>query len=241
MGGCVGVYGKIPEKGDFILRNVSRDFVRGWDDWMGRSILAAKERLADDWLESYLTSPIWRFALPGGLFGASGWAGVFIPSLDRVQRQFPLTLVTELQWPAGDNVMVRLGHLNPLFDEMEEAALVGLADRLDLERYFGLLDCIETPALPPLAADQSGDAGSGRRLVQGEVIGFDWPDGVGLPAAARSILDARSIWLQDATLCAWGTTGSAVVPPQICISQGAPAPESFVRFITSGFLNGASA
>jgi diacylglycerol kinase family enzyme len=52
--------------------------------------------IGDAWLDAYLTMPIWRFVLLPGLVGQSGWAGVLMPSVDRVGRHFPLALAVEL-------------------------------------------------------------------------------------------------------------------------------------------------
>src|ERR1700692_2160948 len=52
--------------------------------------------LGEAWLDVFLTSPLWRFALASGVVGAPVWAGLLLPSVDRVGRYFPLTIVAEL-------------------------------------------------------------------------------------------------------------------------------------------------
>ena len=44
----------------------------------------------------YLTSPVWRFAIAEGVCGSGAYAGVMVPSVDRVGRYFPLTLAVQL-------------------------------------------------------------------------------------------------------------------------------------------------
>ncbi len=39
-----------------------------------------------------MEAPIWRFLLPAGACGAQAALGVWLPSVDRVGRQFPLAL-----------------------------------------------------------------------------------------------------------------------------------------------------
>ena len=87
-----GIHGKFPSHGDFITRRLPREFVDGWDGWLQHAISASKADLGDTWLDTYLTSPIWSFALGQGICGANAWAGVLMPSVDRVGRYFPLTL-----------------------------------------------------------------------------------------------------------------------------------------------------
>jgi type VI secretion system protein ImpM len=61
----IGFYGKVRTRGDFVGRGLSRSFVGVWDEWVQRGMLAARERLGDAWLASYLVMPLWCFALEG--------------------------------------------------------------------------------------------------------------------------------------------------------------------------------
>jgi len=91
-----GFFGKIPSLGDFVTRDLPREFLDTWDDWLQRSIAESKAALGDAWLDTYLTSPIWRFVLLPGVCGESGWAGILMPSVDKVGRYFPLTFASSL-------------------------------------------------------------------------------------------------------------------------------------------------
>ena len=62
----VGLYGKLPTHGDFLRRRVSDEFVASWDAWLQLAIADSRSALGDRWLDIYLTSPIWRFALSAG-------------------------------------------------------------------------------------------------------------------------------------------------------------------------------
>ena len=59
----VGFFGKLPSHGDFVRRRVADDFVAGWDAWLQSCLAQSRETLGDEWLDTYLTSPVWRFAL----------------------------------------------------------------------------------------------------------------------------------------------------------------------------------
>jgi type VI secretion system protein ImpM len=91
-----GWYGKIPSLGDFASRRLPDEFIRPWDEWLQEVLSTSRASLGDRWLDCYLTLPIWRFVLLPGLLGRSGWAGVLMPSVDRVGRQFPLTVAVQL-------------------------------------------------------------------------------------------------------------------------------------------------
>jgi type VI secretion system protein ImpM len=96
----VGFYGKLPCKGDFVHRRVPQQFVEVWDGWICELLIESRLRLQDRWRETYLTSPAWRFVLAQGLCGSGMYAGVMLPSIDRVGRCFPLALVA--RWDMED-------------------------------------------------------------------------------------------------------------------------------------------
>jgi type VI secretion system protein ImpM len=100
-GAIAGWYGKLPSLGDFASRRLSDEFIRTWDAWLQDVLQATRGALGQGWLDRYLTMPIWRFVLLPGLVGPTGWAGVLMPSVDRVGRQFPLTLAVSLPSYAG--------------------------------------------------------------------------------------------------------------------------------------------
>lgn len=88
-----GAFGKIPALGDFFHVNTPKGFVSVWDAWLQEALLAAKGRLAAAWDETYMSAPIWRFTLPAGQAGPAAVMGILMPSVDRVGRQFPLSIV----------------------------------------------------------------------------------------------------------------------------------------------------
>jgi len=92
----VGLYGKLPSHGDFLRRRTSDTFVDVWDSWLQECMAASRAALNDRWLDLYLTSPAWRFACDAGVCGPEPVVGVMVPSVDRVGRYFPLTLVAVL-------------------------------------------------------------------------------------------------------------------------------------------------
>ena len=91
-GSIPGFYGKVPSLGDFTFRRLPRSFIAPWDRWLQQSIARSQEQLGTHWLDAYLISPIWRFALSPGTCGSEAWIGVLMPSVDKVGRYFPLTL-----------------------------------------------------------------------------------------------------------------------------------------------------
>lgn len=90
-GAAIGFCGKLPARGDFVSIGLPRGFVEPWHDWMQRMLAASRAALGDDWLAAWNVAPIWRFALLPGDCGPDAALGLWMPSVDRVGRQFPLT------------------------------------------------------------------------------------------------------------------------------------------------------
>lgn len=157
-----GFFGKIPSHGDFVTRNLPRGFLDVWDEWLQRAVAASKSHLGDAWLETYLNSPVWRFVLLPGVCGDDGWAGILMPSVDRVGRYFPLTIATSLDGTTQPFEIASGG--GPWFSAAETLALQVLdVDKLDAEELEmsvdGLDDSIlrENPdAAPTVAGGQWG-------------------------------------------------------------------------------------
>ena len=87
-----GYFGKVSTLGDFVTRGLPDGLVAAWDAWLQQCIQASREQLGDQWLNHYLTSPVWRFAIAPGVLGPEGLGGVMMPSVDRVGRYFPLMI-----------------------------------------------------------------------------------------------------------------------------------------------------
>jgi type VI secretion system protein ImpM len=126
-----GWFGKLPLLGDFATRRLPPEFVDPWDDWLQRSIAASRRQLGERWLDVYLTSPIWRFVLFEEVCGAGAWGGVTMPSVDKVGRYFPLTIVMPV--PTGPSVLRWMTGAEAWFDATERLALGTLDEAFTLD------------------------------------------------------------------------------------------------------------
>jgi type VI secretion system protein ImpM len=89
---AIGFHGKIPARGDFVQAGLPRAFTDPWDGWMQRMVAASRAALGEAWLPAWLEMAVWRFALSSGICGPGAVIGLWMPSVDRVGRYFPLTL-----------------------------------------------------------------------------------------------------------------------------------------------------
>jgi type VI secretion system protein ImpM len=152
----VGLYGKLPARGDFVREGLPRDFVEPWDAWWQRGLAATQQRPPDEWRDAWLEAPVWRFVLPPGLCGAGGVLGLWMPSVDKAGRYFPLTLAATAP---GDWAPL-VGALTPFLDAAEEAGRdaleIDLAPVDLLERLRNAFAVGEAPG--PSPAPVSGQA-----------------------------------------------------------------------------------
>jgi type VI secretion system protein ImpM len=210
-----GVYGKLPARGDFITRRLGRAFVNAWDDWLQQAILASQSALGPRWLDIYLTSPIWRFALGEGCLGPNTVIGVLMPSVDKVGRYFPLMLGRELE--AAFELTGLAAHAAPWFEAVEHLALSTLTSEFSL-------DALEVPLALSLPVATSSPASPAATLA---APGIHIPLDAGADLAAA--VGAQKPLAAGRTL--WWTSGSALVTPCCLICPGAPRADAFASLL----------
>lgn len=225
-----GWHGKLPSLGDFASRRLDASFIEPWDSWLAAGLLALREAQPEGWLEGYLGSPSWRFLLmPGAMPGAAGaqaWAGVLMPSVDRVGRYFPLTLVQPLHGgPGSTQEMAGLWQWLARLDELARDALFEdwTADRLEQE-----LARMALPALTPLVRPTADSAAAATAAAApGAVVELSAP-GVGDAALHIGMLAQRA-WADAAQGQAWWDARPDESPPRLLVSRGLPAATSLAR------------
>ncbi len=87
-----GFFGKLPTRGDFLRVGLPRSFTDPLDDWLRGALAASRSFFGERWDAVWAAAPIWRFALPPGACGPNPAIGVMLPSMDSVERRFPLVL-----------------------------------------------------------------------------------------------------------------------------------------------------
>lgn len=219
----VGWYGKLPSHGDFLQRRMPEDFLNKWDAWLQDCIAASRAHLGDAWLDTYLTSPVWRFFLGQGVMSASCFAGIVLPSVDRVGRYFPLTVVAEL--PADLPPMAIAIHGREWLKTIEELALDALAsDEFDLDEFDA-------------AVRASAESLTQVEQHYGVLLGDDFPAAGGhwrLPMVSADRVAAALIdpLLNNAAtslnpMTMWWTDGSEQVSAACLLVQSLPEADRF--------------
>lgn len=210
-------FGKIPALGDFFRLGATPDFVTPWDGWLQTTLLTAAGALGERFEECYMSAPIWRFAVPPGVAGNQGLVGVLMPSIDRVGRRFPLTLLAQ----TGTAEQAALRNL------IWQAEVLALLEDLALE---ALNDLPRETLAERLAAMTLRPLGLPSRILttgSSLVMSSEQPD----LFCADLALDLAGGGLHRS--CAWSATveGSA----KLILTSGLPGPDMAPGFFD---LNG---
>lgn len=217
-----GLYGKLPAFGDFVTRRLPRTYVEAWDHWITRAMDESRQQLGSQWLDAYLTSPVWRFALSPVLGGGQVWAGVMIPSVDRVGRYYPLTLAVNL--PVHTSLMGLVAGCTEWFERAQTLLLDALDDKLDLETFDARILALSAPR----GATADGSRAPARASASGRIAWrLNLPtsiDNAGdlAPGLADQLLNhylpAHSVWWSE---------GSDKVGPSLLLCEGLPATAGY--------------
>jgi len=217
-----GFFGKLPEFSDFLSRRLPRSFLDPWDAWLQQGILSSRERLGVSWLDTYLTSPVWRFLLAPSVCGPFAWTGVLMPSVDRVGRHFPLTLSADL--PTDIGLLPMLLESN-WFDRLEQLALSTLDEPFDLESFDAQLQQLRPSlTLSVLVNKMKGSHNDAVSWCFGLAPGASLAQS--LPAIAEALLNGR---LERQTF--WWTSGSEKVRPCMLTYRGLPNSAAFAALL----------
>lgn len=203
-----GYFGKVSTLGDFVSRGLPDGLVAAWDAWLQQCIHASQQQLGDQWLNHYLTSPVWRFAIAPGILGPEGLGGVMMPSVDRVGRYFPLMIAAVGAPPLLDWFHKHAGW----YDAIEDLARASLDAGFRLERFDGL--------------PEPGVATGPQVAPVGGTWRFALDKGVGESVVA-AVLQGHSLW--------W-TEGSSSVEPLMLVCAGMPRVQGFGAMLDGSWI-----
>jgi len=228
----VGFFGKLPCKGDFLQRRAPQEFVDAWDPWLQECIHESRQALQDGWLDAYLTGPVWRFVISSGVCGSGAYAGVMLPSVDRVGRYFPLTLVTQVDTDESPVELACRG--TAWFDAAEALAIAALeATDLDIDAFDEQVASLSTQ-LPRNSSGHTSTLWSMQEEIRFPAQGSQWQ--ISLPSAhdlqtALNVLSFRVLAGQLRPMTLWWTDGASAVSPSWLVMRGLPAPPSFTAML----------
>lgn len=226
-----GWHGKLPSLGDFASRRLTPGFLAVWDTWLAQGMQQLRQRDPAGWLDAYLASPTRRFLLMPGVLGgpaagAAAWAGVLMPSVDRVGRYFPFTIVQPV--PGLPASAQQIPQLWRWLGQLDELAADALHDDWPVDRLESELARLAGPGDPALAVQATvptlaGAATATAALPQtpGALVALPLPPG--LDVGQQIGLQAQALWQQQAQGLAYWYASTDLLAPSLLVSRGLPA------------------
>jgi type VI secretion system protein ImpM len=203
-----------------------------WDPWLQHGIAASRSALGERWLDLYLTSPAWRFVCSAGVCGPVTVLGLMVPSVDRVGRYFPLTIMAELPDDPGPLVAAIDGA--GFFANAEQLLVDTLAEEdIDFERFDARVirlreSLAEVTRRRPVVLERT----AATVLAAPSELGWHVPLGNvnDLTAVSTQVMSHRLAELYQ-PVALWWTDGSSAVEPNWLVSRGLPPAEAFAIFL----------
>lgn len=214
-----GFFGKLPSRGDFVGRSLPNSFLQPWDDWLQAGLAQSRQQLGKAWHDAYCVSPIWRFAVSAGLCGSTAYAGILMPSVDRVNRYYPLLIAAPLE---TDAALLTLPS-SAWFGTAEQLALSALEqDELDLEAFSQQVHALGAPTR------LSGD------YIINTATSAAWycqiPEGSPISSIALALAEYL-LQRSFAQPSLWWTDGSERVARCLLLCDGLPPLAGFVALL----------
>lgn len=203
---AAGWHGKLPTLGDFASRRLDAGFIHRWDVWLSEGLAALQQ--APGWLDGYLASPSWRFLLMPGVVSDALWAGVLMPSVDRVGRYYPLTIAQPLPGLPADGE--GLDALWAWLLRLDEAAADALHEDWSVDTLEAELERVGLPVFT-VASTADETAASGVREL---------PLAGHRHAAARLASVAAAAWPTQARGAAYWYADADLAAPRLLQSAG---------------------
>jgi type VI secretion system protein ImpM len=219
----LGFYGKLPSHGDFVSRHLPGHFIDAWDRWLQQVLASSRTQLAEQWLDYYTSMPVWRFGLASGIIGRECWAGVLMPSVDRVGRYFPLTLAAPL--PEDSDISYFVADQESWYALLTRLALFCLEEDFQYQRFE---EALTEPQISHVRRYET-------RLDSSKELPLD---NIGLQLEFRlentkSDLGpfVRQVMAWGNSYSVWMTDGSEHINPCIVACKNLPHHQHFISFL----------
>jgi len=221
-----GLFGKLPDKRDFVASLAPRSFLEVWEPWLQASLATSRQILGSDWNDAYNRAPIWRYWLGAGLSGEAT-IGAFMASVDGVGRSFPLTIFI---CEGGQSLPPPEIEANDAWFEAAEALLLSA---LDPAVNFDLLAQGVAGLALPVLQSRRGEAPGIAEMADGAVLVRGPGDRTDQAFGEARLFGHRRFY---ALQSCWWTIGGEDYPPLALAVVGMPSPTCFADMLTGAFV-----
>jgi type VI secretion system protein ImpM len=214
-----GLFGKLPQKRDFVALNVPRAVLEPFETWLQSAVAASRNELGDAWRTHYLVAPIWRFWIGGDILGVD-CAGSLVPSVDKIGRFFPLTIL----YCAENGQSIVAPPFDPLdawYSAIEQKLLSVLQENAEIE-----VDRLTKGLNPPESAVTTAQPQPGKFKR-----GLVWQAESGVPGDLLPGLMAADYWASLKARSFWWTSGGSAGGQLIYARNALPDPFFYANMI----------
>ncbi|ATG94907.1 type VI secretion system-associated protein TagF [Paracidovorax citrulli] len=219
----VAWFGKLPGQGDFVGRRMPRAMSGAWDEWLSHGLGHLRSTAHGDWERTFTQAPLWSFVASGGK-GAAPSCGVLAPSIDRVGRCYPLTVMAVGE--GGRQSLAADGVLGQFFSEACDAVIEARRLALPADALDTRLSRLPWP-FAATAPDGRGQGGDMAGILSDLGMGGTAGQGEAMFSRGRDILragQAASFW--------WSYPPGA--GGRSCEHWGVPNESLFLRLFGGG-------
>ena len=142
----IGLFGKLPAKRDFMAMRIPRTVLEPYENWLQSALAISRNDLGFGWEDMYLVAPIWRFWIGPSVFGNT-CAGAIMPSVDKVGRYFPLTIMYIGSTGPDENIPMLTG-FDGWYQSVESQLLDCLRDDIEVDVNSILLNLSDPIPVP---------------------------------------------------------------------------------------------
>jgi type VI secretion system protein ImpM len=215
----MGWFGKLPSTGDFAGRGMPSPLQETVHKWISSGMARFVQGHPEDWLDAYLVSPVWHFLINAGLWDKPPLMGCIAPSVDKVGRYSPLTVLRAFDKNEIGNMLPP----NSRWLYRVDAALRRvIGDHIPVESVSFILEKLLDAEEQDCAGGILNDLGIGNAVAKG--YRKDWFSWTALPALF-SERDDGSFW--------WSESSPSLSSRQI-IHRGPPDENLFCALMKGG-------
>lgn len=221
----VGCFGKLPVSGDFVARGLPKELSDYLYTWFSSGMSALERLDPAEWQHAYLVTPVWHFIFNAEIWGAQALQGCIAPSVDKVGRYSPITIVRSFE---GAYVREVLPPSDQWLYQVDASLRRIIRERLPVENMLSGVDTLFSPKQMRANAQSAATILNELGIVD-EITPnsrkrwFSWPD---LPL---SFLERRH-------RCFWWAEPSPRQPPRQVIHNGKPDDDLFCLLLGGGNL-----
>lgn len=231
-----GYYGKVPLSRDFVFQNLPMRSMDPLADLMAVWVAACKKTGNPDWPAICLGSPVWRFAIAGGLLGQPSWIGLLAGSADMVGRIFPFAVMMSVEInPAVCQPVQPMNNVLDIAEERLRAFINGQINRFELVAFLD-----KTGRQLRQTVQSAGQCARQNGLVlphgDDHAVCFSDPDAALTGFKSAYSWPASGPVKDRQPICLWWHNGTRQRVGDFCVTRGLPSVDNAAPYLLGDWI-----